>query len=95
MQNENKKWVTDFEALAAMTDDDIDCSDIPAFTDEELNSPEWFGVCPHQEMFTLGIDRDVIDFFRNKYNRDYRYRMNDALKDYVLAQRKLEAEKAI
>ena len=85
---------TDFEALRAMTDDDIDCSDIPEMTDEEFNSLESFGVCPHQEMFTLGVDRDVIDFFRNKYDRDYRYRMNDILKNYVIAQRKLEAETA-
>ena len=33
---------TDFEALAAMTDDDIDCSDIPEITDEEIENAPWF-----------------------------------------------------
>ena len=82
---------TDFEALAAMTDEDIDCSDIPEMTDEEFNSLESFGVCPHQELFTLGVDRDVVNFFR-QYGRGYRDRMNNVLKDYVTAQKKLELE---
>ncbi len=75
---------TDFEKLRAMTDDDIDCSDIPALTDEELASPEWFATYPHQELFTLSVDRSVIDFFR-KQGRGYRERMNSVLRDYVAA----------
>ena len=37
---------TDFKALAAMTDGDIDCSDIPALMEEELNSDRWFSETP-------------------------------------------------
>ncbi|MBQ9526942.1 MAG: BrnA antitoxin family protein [Fretibacterium sp.] len=75
---------TDFERLRNMKDDEIDCSDIPALTDEELASPEWFATYPHQELFTLSVDRSVIDFFR-KQGRGYRERMNDVLRDYVAA----------
>jgi uncharacterized protein (DUF4415 family) len=75
---------TDFERLRAMADDDIDCSDFPALTDEELASPEWFGKRPDQEIFTFSIDRPVLEFFQ-KQGRGYRERINSVLKEYVAA----------
>ena len=84
---------TDFEALAAMTDDDIDCSDIPEMTDEELANAEWFIEGGDRETILLSFDKSVLEFFRQKGN-GYREYMNAALKDYVIAQRKLEAETA-
>ena len=74
----------DFERLRAMTDDEIDCSDIPAFTEEELNSAEWFISTPERELLHFSLDRSVVDFFR-KQGRDYRERINSALKEYVAA----------
>ncbi len=75
---------TDFERLRAMTDDEIDCSDIPAFTEEELNSAEWFISTPERELLHFSLDRSVVDFFR-KQGRDYRERINSVLKEYVAA----------
>ncbi|MBQ9564506.1 MAG: BrnA antitoxin family protein [Synergistaceae bacterium] len=75
---------TDFEKLRAMTDDDIDCSDIPALTDEELDSAEWFISTPERELLHFSLDRSVVDFFR-KQGRDYRERINSVLRDYVAA----------
>ena len=83
---------TDFEALAAMTDDDIDCSDIPEMTDEEIANAEWFIEGGDRETILLSFDKFVLEYFRAKGN-GYREDMNAALKDYVIAQRKLEAEK--
>ena len=76
-----------------MTDDDIDCSDIPEMTDEELANAEWFIEGGDRETILLSFDKFVLEFFRQKGN-GYREYMNAALKDYVLAQRKLEAETA-
>ena len=80
----NANTGTDFEALAAMKDEDIDCSDIPELTQEELHSPEWFVEGPGRETIYLSFDHTVLDFFR-KTGRNYRERMNEVLMDYVRA----------
>ena len=86
---------TDFEALAAMTDDDIDCSDIPEITDEEIeNAPCFIGGPGRKEVY-FSLDDFVFDYFKDKSKNSYWMLMSDALRDYVLAQTKLEAEKAI
>jgi hypothetical protein len=36
-----KETKIDFESLAAMSDDDIDCSDIPELSEEFLASVKW------------------------------------------------------
>lgn len=65
----SKKYGTDFERLDAMTDEDIDCSEIPPIT------PEMFarGVVvpplkdrePREEM-TVKIDRDLAAWYRDR-----------------------------
>ena len=85
---------TDFEALAAMTDDDIDCSDIPEITDEEIENAPWFIGGPGRKEVYFSVDDFVFDYFKNKGKNSYLMLMSDALRDYVLAQTKLEAEGA-
>ena len=46
---------TDFEKLAAMTDDEIDCSDIEEFTEEFLATVEGFAEIPEKEMISIRI----------------------------------------
>ena len=75
---------TDFERLRAMTDEEIDCSDIPELTEEDFKSDEWFATRPDQELFMFSVDRSVLAFFRRQ-GRGYRERMNDVLRDYALA----------
>lgn len=82
MQNE-------FEKLDEVIDDDDDY----VMTDEELTNAEWFIEGGDRETILLSFDKSVLEFFRQKGN-GYREYMSDALKDYVLAQRKLEAETA-
>ncbi len=73
---------TDYEALAAMTDEDIDCSDLPEFSKEWLDNAEITVTFPKKELISLRIDKNVLDFFRSK-GRNYQSRINEVLKTYM------------
>ena len=80
----SKKSGTDFKRLDAMTDADIDLSDIPEI------SPEMFakgvlrrGLKPIvKRQLTLRLDSDVIDWFRSQ-GGGYQTRMNALLRAYM------------
>ena len=80
---------TDFARLDAMTDDDIDCSDIPAMTEEELRNAEGVYTDATTELAFLSLSRDIMDHFRST-GKGYMMRLSrivDALlKDYVSKQ---------
>lgn len=73
---------TDYEALAAMTDEGIDCSDLPEFSKEWLDNAEITVTFPKKELISLRIDKNVLDFFRSK-GRNYQSRINEVLKTYM------------
>ncbi len=73
---------TDYEALASMTDEDIDCSDLPEFSKEWLDNAEITVTFPKKELISLRIDKNVLDFFRSK-GRNYQSRINEVLKTYM------------
>lgn len=61
--------LTDWERLDAMTDEEIDLSDIPEIT------PEMFARAvvrrglkppPHQTQLTLRVDSDVLEWFKQQ-----------------------------
>ena len=85
---------TDFARLDAMTDEDIDCSDIPAMTEEELRKGEGVWTDATTELAFLSIKRDLIDYFK-KDGKGYMMRIsrvvNNLLTDYV-AQQKIAQE---
>jgi uncharacterized protein (DUF4415 family) len=81
MRNE-KKIKTDLEALRAMTDDEIDYSDIPAMDEEFLNSADWFVEAPEKELISIRIDRPVLEFYRG-FGKGYQTRMNAVLRAYA------------
>ncbi|MBQ8692517.1 MAG: hypothetical protein IJ520_05160, partial [Synergistaceae bacterium] len=58
------------------------------------NAP-WFIGGPGLKEVYLSVDDFVLDYFKKKSKNAYLVMMSDALRDYVLAQTKLEAEKAI
>lgn len=80
----SKKSNTNFKRLDAMTDKDIDLSDIPEVT------PAMFakgivrrGLKPiHKRQMTLRLDGDVIDWFKSQGN-GYQTRMNALLRAYM------------
>lgn len=75
---------TNLEALATMTDDEIDCSDIPALTDEELDEAAWFVEGPGKTAVYFSVDTPVLEFFRKK-GSNYLTLMSDVLRDYAEA----------
>ena len=84
---------TDFARLDAMTDEDIDTSDIP-----EL-SPEMFargmvrrGLEPvaSKAQLTIRVDREVLEWFRQQ-GSGYQTRINALMRAYMEAHKKSAA----
>ena len=79
-----------FEKLRAMQDKDIDVSDMPALTQEQLarfvpakllNRSLYR---PVKIPVKINYDADVLEWFRS-YGKGYQTRMNAVLRDYMLA----------
>jgi uncharacterized protein (DUF4415 family) len=73
--------LTDWERVDALTDEEIDTSDIPPLDDEffanaELRMPE-----PKQAI-TIRVDKDVLDWFKSQ-GKGYQTRMNAVLRMYM------------
>ncbi len=80
---------TDWERLRTMKDEDIDCSDLPDFTEEYLNNTEGIWVNPGSKFANLAIDGKVFDYFKDTgkgYLNRLNILVNDYLKDYVAKQ---------
>lgn len=72
---------TDWKRVDALTDEDIDTSDIPPlddafFTDAELRLPE------SKKTITIRLDADVLDWFKSQ-GRGYQTRINAVLRRYM------------
>jgi uncharacterized protein (DUF4415 family) len=89
MKKEISKTLTplqkrELKNLSAMTDKDIDLSDIP----EQL---DWSGAKrglfyrPIKQQLTLRLDADLVHWFK-KSGTGYQTRINKALRDYVKKQ---------
>ncbi|MBF0333639.1 MAG: BrnA antitoxin family protein [Alphaproteobacteria bacterium] len=72
----------ELEALAKMSDAEIDTSDAPPVTD-------WTGAKrgvffrPVKQQLTLRVDTDIVDWFRRQGDGGYQTRINAALREYV------------
>ena len=76
--------------LAAMTDDDIDYSDIPDQSEvplEQWKTPRELVSGENKSQLTLRLDADVIEFFR-RTGRKYQTRMNAVLREYMQAHKR-------
>ena len=74
----------------AMTDDDIDYSDIPDQSEvplEQWKTPRELVSGENKSQLTLRLDADVVKFFRKSGNR-YQTRMNAVLREYMLAHKR-------
>ena len=79
---------TDYERLEAMTDEDIDFSDIPEVPPERFaKALVRKGLKPVQRkaQLTLRLDADVLEWFRAQ-GRGYQTRINSILRAYKEAQ---------
>lgn len=73
----------DWERVEAMTDDEIDMSDVPPLTAEFFQRAR---VRMPKAQITLQIDSDLLQWFEAQGD-DYEQRMNAALRLYVEAHR--------
>jgi uncharacterized protein (DUF4415 family) len=71
--------------LDAMTDDDINYSDIPSQSGRDWYKPGAL-ITDSKQQVTLRIDRDVLAYFRSG-GRRYQTRINAVLRAFVEAQR--------
>lgn len=77
---------SDWKALDALTDDDIDTSEIPPldesfFAQAELRMPRT------KPAITIRLDPDVLDWFRAQ-GKGYQTRINAVLRMYMEAQKR-------
>ncbi len=84
-QNISKESQTDWARIDAMTDDEIDLTDIPEITEEMWAKAVWrkgskSNSTNSQE--TLAVDGDVIEFFKAQ-GRDYQTKINQLLRAYM------------
>ncbi|MBD2772882.1 BrnA antitoxin family protein [Iningainema tapete] len=72
---------TDWAALEAMTDDDIDYSDIPPLTDEFFQNAT-LRVPATQAQNMIQLDSDVMAWFRSQ-GRDYKELIHSVLRYHI------------
>lgn len=86
VQNSNRESKTDWARVDAITDEEIDTSDIPELDDEFFaNAKPW--APENQRPVTLNVENDVLDWFEQQ-GPEYRYRINAALRIYADAHRR-------
>ncbi|QIW16203.1 hypothetical protein A4G20_07605 [Pasteurellaceae bacterium RH1A] len=77
----------ELQAIDAMSDDDIDYSDIPANTPEQL--AQFYR--PIKKQVTAKIDADVLAWLKSK-GKGYQTRMNNILRQAMLEERQFARE---
>ena len=77
--------------LAALSDEDIDYSDIPELDDGFWKNAQIVYPDPTQ-FITLRIKSSVIQYFKAQDEKDYRAKINAVLESYVKAQKRLKQE---
>lgn len=70
------------EALAAMSDEDIDYSDDPPMPEDAVWMRAASRLPRPKQQITLRLDADILDFFRETGSR-YQTRINSVLRAYV------------
>lgn len=86
-----RKSKSDWKRVDAMSDDEIDYSEIPELDEEWFENAFW-GI-PAKKIVTIRLDFDVVDWFRNQ-GPGYQTRINALLKAYVDVQKRRVSQKA-
>lgn len=83
----SNKSLTDWNRLDAMTDDDIDTSDIPPVTPEMFAKTvvkQGLKTKDNKAQLTIRVDRDVLTWFKSR-GRGYQTQINALLRAYMEA----------
>jgi uncharacterized protein (DUF4415 family) len=79
----------ELEALAVMSENEINIEDIPEVTDWSDAQRGMF-YCPEQQQITLCLDVDLIDWFKqHPQSKSYQTNINQALREYMNQQKQL------
>lgn len=87
-KNTLRKSETDWARIDAMTDEDIDYSDIPPITEEMFANGmlrKNFKPIPTKSQENLPVDRDIIEFFKSQ-EFNYPAKINQLLRAYMEAE---------
>lgn len=73
------------EDIEAMSDDDIDYSDIPPLSEEFFKNARLVERKPRTEHISIRIDTDVLEWFKQhaEGKKGYQTLINDVLRTYV------------
>ena len=72
------------KALDAMSDDDIDFSDIPELDEEFFKNAHFVERKPRTEAISIRIDTEVLQWFKDHAKKKgYQTLINDVLRTYV------------
>ena len=77
---------TDWDRVDAMTDEEIDTSDIPPL-DEEFFANAQLRMPQAKPSITIRLDPDILEWFKGQ-GKGYQTRINAVLRKYVEAQKK-------
>ncbi len=82
VKNTSKQSQTDWKGLEAMSDAEIDVSDIPPLTDAFFERARVF---KPQSQDLIALDADILAWFKSQ-SQDYQKRINKVLRQYMQAQ---------
>ena len=82
---------SDLDRLDAMSDEDIDYSDIPELSDEFLSRAERVMWPPQKERITIRVDHDVLEWLKGQ-GKGYQTRINQLLR-LMMEQSKTKSQK--
>ena len=86
----NEEQKAELQALAEMSDDDIDLSDIPEMTDEEWSKARrGMPYQPAWKEFTFLLDENIIDWFEENTQdpAELHKDINNALREHIRRER--------
>jgi len=91
-EERERRIAESFKRLDAMTDDDIDFSDIPEMTAEDWarSVPNRF-YRPVKDQVTLRLDRYVLEWFRENHDK-YQTAINAALMEHIRRERTAKSD---
>ena len=85
-------YKSDLDRLSQISDEDIDYSDIPPLTDEQLANMKPLRdvlpqAAPHKVRITIRLDADIVKWFKDEVHRagggSYQALLNIALRHYI------------
>lgn len=81
VNDSNNTSRTDWAALEAMTDEEIDYSDIPPLTDEFFENAT-LRIPPVQALNLIRLDPDIVTWFQSQ-GAEYKALINTVLRRYI------------